>query len=246
LQQGMTVGDAACNYTLLTVGDGLVTQVPALIVSTAAGMLITRSTASTDLGEEVATQFFVQPRVIVTAAVIILIFGLIPGMPKISFIGISLVTGALGYALFRKSRKVEEAKEELSVATPMESVETLLPLDLLELEVGYGLVPLVDVEQGGELLQRIKALRKQLVLEMGFVVPAIHIRDNLQLKPNEYSIIMKGVQVAESELMPGHYLAITSEDREVKMKGIETKEPAFGLPAIWVSEKEKEDAQAKG
>ncbi|MBE9546715.1 MAG: flagellar biosynthesis protein FlhA [Proteobacteria bacterium] len=246
LQQGMTLADAARNYTLLTVGDGLVTQIPALVVATGAGMLVTRSTASTDLGKEVAGQLFVQPRAIGTAAGILLVFGLIPGMPKISFITIALVMGVLAYSLFRASKKIEKKEEVLPPATPMESVETLLPLDLLELEVGYGLIPLVDVEQGGELLQRIKALRKQLALEIGFVVPAIHIRDNLQLKPSEYSIIMKGVQVAKGDLMIGHYLAIIPEDRKVKISGIETKEPAFGLPAVWVSEKEKEDVQAKG
>jgi flagellar biosynthesis protein FlhA len=125
-------------------------------------------------------------------------------------------------------------------------VETLLPLDLMELEVGYGLIHLVDAVQGGELLERIRALRRQLAVEMGIIVPAIHIRDNLQLKPNEYSIILKGVEIARGELVPGHYLVIAADDRGLKLKGIETKEPAFGLPAVWVGEKEKESAQAKG
>ena len=246
LQQDMTVADAARNYTLLTVGDGLVTQVPALVISTAAGMLVTRSTASAALGEEITGQIFVQPKAIVTAAVIIFFFGLIPGMPKLSFIGISLIVGTLGYALFQASKKAKEAEEEPPAAAPVESVEALLPLDLLELEVGYGLIPLVDAEKGGELLQRIKALRKQLAIDIGFIVPAIHIRDNLQLRPNEYSVTMKGVQAAGGEVMPGYYLAITSGDKEEKIKGIEAVEPAFGLPAVWVSEKEKEDVQAKG
>ncbi len=246
LQQGMTVADAAHNYTLLTVGDGLVTQVPALIVSTAAGLLVTRSTSSADLGEEITGQLFVQPKAIITAAVIIFFFGLVPGMPKLSFIGISLIAGTLGYVLFQASKKAKKVEKELPAVTPVESVEALLPLDLLELDVGYGLIPLVDAQKGGELLQRIKALRKQLAIDIGFIVPAIHIRDNLQLRPNEYSVTMKGVQLAGGEVMPGYYLALTSGDKGPKIKGIEAVEPAFGLPAVWVSEKEKEDVQAKG
>ncbi len=248
LQQGMDITHAAMNYTLLTVGDGLVTQVPALIVSTAAGMLVTRSTASENLGKEITGQMLVQPRAIGTASVMLLIFAMIPGMPKFSFIAISIVTGFLALTLVRAARKIESEKEAAPAVAepPKESVEMILPLDLMELEVGYGLIPLVDTGQGGELLGRIRAIRRQLALEMGFVVPAIHIRDNLQLKPNEYAILLKGVEVARGDLMPGHYLAITSEDRGIKLKGIETKEPTFGLPAVWISEKEKDSVQAKG
>jgi len=246
LQKGMDIGDAACTYTLLTIGDGLVTQVPALIVSTAAGMLVTRSTASSNLGAELTSQLFVQPKAIATASVMLFIFGLIPGMPKVSFMIISLISGVLAYNLFKFKRKAEEVKEEVPAVAPKEAVERLLALDLMELEVGYGLIPLVDAGQGGELLQRIKSLRKQLALDMGFIIPAIHIRDNLQLKPNEYSFLLKGVEIAKGELMPGYYLTITPEDREVTVKGVQTKEPAFGLPAVWVSEKEKENIQARG
>ena len=248
LQQGMKLTDAAMTYTLLTVGDGLVTQVPALIVSTAAGMLVTRSTASENLGKEITGQLLVQPRAIGTAAVMLLVFAMIPGMPKFSFIAISVVTGFLAFTLFRTAHKIESEKEGTPVAAEpaKEPIEMILPLDLLELEVGYGLIPLVDTGQGGELLGRIRAIRRQLALEMGFVVPAIHIRDNLQLKPNEYAILLKGVEVARGDLMPGYYLAITSEDRGIKLKGIETKEPTFGLPAVWISEKEKDGVQAKG
>ncbi len=246
LQQGMKIADAAHNYTLLTIGDGLVTQVPALIVSTAAGMLVTRSTASTNLGEEVAGQIFLQPKAIATASVMLFVFGLIPGMPKVSFFLISLVVGALAFKLFKSSKDVKEKEEEAPVVTPKESVESLLPLDLLELEVGYALIQLVDANQGGELLERIRALRRQLALEMGIVVPAIHIRDNLQLKPNQYSVLLKGIEIAKGELVPGHYMAISADDKGVKVRGIETKEPAFGLPAVWVSEREKDAVQAKG
>jgi flagellar biosynthesis protein FlhA len=245
LQQGMQVADAARNYTLLTIGDGLVTQVPALIVSTAAGMLVTRSTSSSNLGADLTGQFFIQPKAIATASVMLFIFGLIPGMPKVSFIIISLITGALAYKLFKIVKK-DEVREEAPAVAPKESVEKLLALDLMELEVGYGLIPLVDATQGGELLQRIKSLRKQLATDMGFIIPAIHIRDNLQLKPNEYLFLLKGIEIARGELMPGYWLAITPEEKGVMIKGMQTKEPAFGLPAVWVNEKEKENIQAKG
>jgi len=248
LQKGMKVTDAALNYTLLTVGDGLVTQVPALIVSTAAGMLVTRSTAGSNLGTEMTGQLLLQPRAIATASIMLLVFALIPGMPKVSFLAISAVTGFLAVSLLRSAKKAEAARVEEAPAAPApEKIEAaLVPLDLLELEVGYGLIPMVDAAQGGELLGRIRAVRKQLAQEMGFIVPAIHIRDNLQLKPNGYSIILKGVEVAKGELMPGHYLAITAEDRGAKIRGIETKEPTFGLPAVWIAANEKESVQARG
>jgi flagellar biosynthesis protein FlhA len=246
LQQGMPAAAAARNYTLLTVGDGLVTQVPALIVSTAAGMLVTRTAAETDLGAEVKGQLFAQPKAIAAAGLMLFVFALIPGMPKFSFIIVSLFVGVLAFNMFRRIGREKEVEEELP-ATPAEEIqESVSPLDLLGLEVGYGLIYLVDESQGGELLQRIKALRRQMALEMGFLVPSIHIRDNLQLKPTEYSVLMKAVQIAEGELMPGHHLAIIADDRAPKIKGIETKEPAFGLPAVWVTEGEKENLQARG
>ncbi|NIA11661.1 MAG: flagellar biosynthesis protein FlhA [Nitrospiraceae bacterium] len=247
LQQGMPVLDAAHTYTLLTVGDGLVTQIPALIISTASGMLVTRSTASSNLSNEVEKQLFSQPNVIATASVMLLIFGLIPGMPKVAFWTISFVMAFFAYRISRPSAKDGEAKEEvLPEETTVESVEALLPIDLLELDIGYSLIPLVDAEQGGEILERVRGLRKQVAIEMGFVVPSIHIRDDLQLKPNEYVIKLKGVDVAKSQIILGHYLAITSGNEDVKPKGIETKEPAFGLPAVWIDEGEKESVQAKG
>ncbi len=246
LQQGMDITDAARNYTLLTIGDGLVTQVPALIISTAAGMLVTRSTSSSNLGQEISEQLFVQPKAIGTAAAILFVFALIPGMPKVSFLLIAAGAGFLAWRLIKAAPAVqEEAGEEAPAPSPIETVDLLLPLDLLEIEVGYGLIGFVDVAQGGELLQRIKSLRRQLAVEMGFVIPAIHIRDNLQLKPNQYNVILKGVEIARGELMPGHWLALTS-DKTPRVKGIDTKEPAFGLPAVWVTEREKESVQARG
>lgn len=246
LQQGMSVADAARVYTLLTVGDGLVTQIPALIVSTAAGMLISRSTASSELGEEIGAQLFAKPKVIAAASVILLVFGLIPGMPTISFLAVSLVFGIIAYMTFKSLQKVEDMKEKPPPKPVEESIEALLPLDALELEMGYSLIPLVDAQQGGELLERIKALRRQIAVEMGFVMPRIHITDNLQIEPGEYVVKLKGVEAARGEIHMGSYLAITAGNEAAKIKGIKTKEPAFGLPAVWIDEKEKESVQAKG
>ena len=246
VQQGMEVAEAAKTYVLLTVGDGLVTQVPALIVSTAAGMLVTRTTSTAALGEDVQKQIFTQPRAIATAAVLLFVFALIPGMPKISFILVSALIGVLAYNVFQRAKGKAEEAEEVPVPAVAETDEGLTPLDKMGLEVGYGLISLVDVQQGGELLQRIKTLRKQLAQEMGFIIPSVHIRDNLQLKPNRYAFYLKGVEIAGGELMMGHYLAITNDDKGTKLMGVKTSEPAFGLPAVWVPDAQKEDAQAKG
>ena len=246
LQQGMPIADAARTYTLLSIGDGLVTQVPALIVSTAAGMLVTRTTASGELGEEVKKQLFTQPKAIALTSIMLFTFALIPGMPKIAFIIVASMMSFLAYRLLQSGEKTKEKEEELPVPAAETPADLLIPLDPLCLEVGYGLISLVDVSQGGELLNRIKALRKQLAGEMGFIMPAVHIRDNLQLKPNEYSFLMKGAEIGGGELIPNHRLAIINEESGVKITGIATREPAFGLPAIWIPEKEAENVQAKG
>ena len=248
LQMGMTLADAGRNYTLLTIGDGLVTQVPALIVSTAAGMLVTRSAASTELGEEVKTQLFMQPRAIATAAIMLFIFALVPGMPKISFIIVSAIIAFVAYRVVQDIAKTKQKEEEEQQSAPLalDTTDTVAPLDTLGLEVGYALIPMVDSAQGGELLQRIKALRRQLATEMGLIIPAIHIRDNLKLRPDEYSVLLRGVEVARGNVMIGHYLMISADDKDMKIKGIPTKEPAFGLPAMWVTEREKDAVQLKG
>ena len=247
MQQGMALADAARTYTLLTVGDGLVTQVPALIVSTAAGMLVTRTTASGELGEEMKKQLFTQPKAIALASIVLFTFALIPGMPKVAFIIVASLMSFLAYRLFQSGEKSVETQEEIAPAPAAETpADLLIPLDPLCLEVGYGLIPLVDTSQGGELLHRIKALRKQLATEMGFIMPAVHIRDNLQLKPNEYSFLMKGAELARGELILDHRLAIVPEENGVKIAGIPTREPAFGLPAVWIPERDAETVQAKG
>jgi flagellar biosynthesis protein FlhA len=246
MQQGMAIADAARTYTLLSIGDGLVTQVPALIVSTAAGMLVTRTTASGELGEEMKKQLFIQPKAIALTSIMLFTFALIPGMPKMAFIIVASVMSFIAYRLLQSGEKTKEKEEALPVPAAETPADLLIPLDALCLEVGYGLISLVDTSQGGELLHRIKALRKQLASEMGFIMPAVHIRDNLQLKPNEYSFLMKGTEIAGGELVPNHRLAIVHEENNIKIAGIAAREPAFGLPAIWIPEKEAENIQAKG
>jgi len=248
LQMGMPVIDAARNYTLLSVGDGLVTQVPALIVSTAAGILVTRTATSAELGDEIKSQIFTQPRAIASAALLLFVFALIPGMPKISFIIVAAIIGFTAYRLVQSIAKKKLAEEAQEIETPetAEPVDAIAPLDAMGLEVGYALIPMVDASQGGELLQRIKVLRRQLATDMGFIMPAIHIRDNLKLKPDEYSVLLKGVEVARGSVMMGHHLVISANEKDTKIKGIATKEPAFGLPAMWVTDKDKDALMAKG
>lgn len=250
LQQGMSVSHAAQNYTLLTIGDGLVSQIPALIVSTAAGLVVTRAASDSHLGNDMIGQLTGQPRAVAIASGVLILFGFIPGLPTLPFIMLGCLAGGVAYMTFEGKKammvKEEEEKESITKGKGLEKVEELLPLDLLELEVGYGLIPLVDTEQGGELLERIKSIRRQFALEMGMIIPPMHIRDNLQLKPNQYSIIIKGVEVAGGELMPGYYLAMNPGDVKAEIEGIPTKEPAFGIPALWIGEKEKEKAQIAG
>ncbi|HOE79044.1 MAG TPA: flagellar biosynthesis protein FlhA [Smithellaceae bacterium] len=248
LQKGMPVVEAARNYTLLTVGDGLVTQVPALIVSTAAGILVTRTSTTTELGDEVKSQVFTQPRAIATAAIMLFIFALIPGMPKISFILVALLVGVVAYRVVQAiaRKKIQEEQLEAEEEAPVREVDVVAPLDAMGLEVGYTLIPLVDAAQGGELLVRIKSLRRQLASEMGFIMPAIHIKDNLKLKPDEYSVMLKGVEIARGSVMMGYHLVISPDEKDASVKGVATKEPAFGLPAVWVADREKDAIMAKG
>jgi len=246
LQKGMNVTDAARTYSLLTIGDGLVTQIPALIVSTAAGILVTRTSASSELGEELKGQVFSQPKAFALTSFFVFVFALIPGMPKMAFMMVAAGMAVLAYNMTARKPVKEPEPVEMPAPEISDTVESLTPLDPLGLEVGYGLISLVDSNQGGELLGRIKVLRKQLAQELGFIIPAIHIRDNLQLNPNEYSFLIKGTEVAKGELMPGYLLAITPDDGGMKIPGIKTREPAFGLPAVWVPEREKEIVQARG
>lgn len=250
LQNNMAAAEAAQNYTLLTIGDGLVSQIPALTISTAAGIIVSRTASEDTMGREFASQFFEYPKAIYLAVLTIFFFGLIPGLPHIPFIVLSMIIGGSVYLMSRKKAMVrqkeleEEKKEKVEVGP--EPVEHLLLVDPLELEVGYGLIPLVDREQGGEFLDRVRSIRRQFALEIGLVIPPIHIRDNLQLNSSEYHILLKGIKIASAALMVNHYLAMDSGDATKKIEGIETKEPAFDLPAFWIPEAKKEEAKFSG
>jgi flagellar biosynthesis protein FlhA len=250
LQRQMSAIDAAQNYTLLTIGDGLVSQIPALTISTAAGIVVSRAASADTMGREFGKQFFDHPKAIYLAALTIFFFGLIPGLPHAPFISLSLIIGGSVYLVNRKRNALKakeiEVKEKEQVQVGPEPVEHLLLVDALELEVGYGLIALVDREQGGEFLDRVRSIRRQFALEMGLVIPPIHIRDNLQLTPSEYQILLKGTKIAGAELMVNHFLAMNPGDATRRIEGIETKEPAFNLPATWIPEAKKEEAKLTG
>ncbi|HLG44467.1 MAG TPA: flagellar biosynthesis protein FlhA [Nitrospirales bacterium] len=252
LQQGLSVTVAAQNYTILTVGEGLVAQVPALLVSVAAGMVVTRAASESNLGADIARQIFMNPKTIGITAVLLLVLGLTPGLPHVAFLVLAAALGGLAYSLREvpleptAAPAPRPAGQPVASAKQAESVEILEPLDLMDLQVGYGLIGLVDAERGGELLERIKGLRKQIAQELGFMVPPVHIRDNLQLRPTAYAILIKGTEVVRGEVMTGHLLAIDPGTAEKGLEGIPTKEPTFGLPALWVPEARREQAQLMG
>lgn len=248
LQQGMTIGAAAHTYTLLTVGEGLVAQVPALIVSTAAGIVVTRAAAEADLGREIATQVLMSPKALGTAAGILLALGLVPGLPHVAFLGLGGGVAWMAYELIRHERATQKsAAQSVDVGRAEDPMPRVAPLDQMEIQVGYGLVNLVEGSQGGTLLDRIKALRRQIAENMGFIIPPVHIRDNLRLRPNEYSIMLKGVELAKAEVVPSHVLAIDpGTAQKGAVHGIATKDPAFGLPALWVPEQMRDRAHSAG
>ncbi len=248
LQQGMPLAVAAQTYTLLTVGEGLVAQVPALIISTAAGIVVTRAAADADLGYEITRQVLISPKAIGTAAGILLALGLVPGLPHVAFLGLGGGVAWMAYKLVRRERVEQEPPARAAEAAKAEDpMPRVAPLDQMEIQVGYGLVALVEGPPGGTLLDRIKALRRQIAESMGFIIPPIHIRDNLHLRPNEYAIMLKGVELAKAEVIPSHLLAIDpGSAKKGAVQGVATREPAFGLPALWVPEQAREQAQAAG
>lgn len=249
MQQGMNMATAAQNYTLLSIGDGLVGQIPALIISTASGIVVTRAASESNLGEDVTRQMLIHPRALMGAAAIVFIFGLIPGLPHMAFFMLAAGIAFIGYSAqtAQETEKAKPAPSEPESSTEPNKDEWIVPLDLMELNVGYGLIPLVDQAQDGDLLKRITAIRRQLALELGFVVPPIHIRDNLQIKPNEYLILVKGIEVSRGEVLPRHFLAMNPSGMEQHgIEGIPTREPCFGLQAFWVTEKEKDRAKMEG
>ncbi len=250
LQKGMPMAEAAANYTILTVGDGLVGQIPALIISTAAGLLVTRSTGDKDFGSDIKVQFSRYSIALWVVSAILMVLALIPGLPFVSFFLLSLTLGFIAYRMEQSKKLQEEQIEEETVSEPLpkveENYEELLNVDLLQLEVGYGLIPYVDAAQDGELLTRIQSIRRQFASNNGFIVPPVHIKDNLQLTPNQYILALKGVEIATAEMLPGHFMAMDPGMVTEQIKGVPTEEPAFGLPAIWITEDKKERAQIAG
>jgi len=250
LMQGKTVTESLRTYTLLSVGDGLVTQIPALIVSTAAGIIVTRAASTDNMGTDLTKQLVRQPRAIMIAAGILILFGVVPGMPTLPFIMLGMIVGTVGYLTnesIKKKNQVQQRKKALEdQALPPERTEDLLKVDNLEVEIGYGLIPLVDTNQGGDLLDRVSAIRRQLAIELGIIVPPIRIRDNVQLNPNQYRFKIKSIEVASYELMLDHILAINPGYVKDEIEGFAVKEPAFGLSAIWIFPSLKEMAEQKG
>ncbi|VVE30271.1 flagellar biosynthesis protein FlhA [Pandoraea soli] len=252
-QHGLDIGMAAKNYTLLTIGDGLVAQIPALVISTAAGVVVSRVATDEDIGQQVVSQLFSNPRVLGITAAILGLMGLIPGMPHFAFLLLALGLGALARYQFRRA---EAEKQQAARPTPVASSapaevaeaswDDVALVDPLGLEVGYRLIPLVDRNQDGELLKRIKGIRKKFAQEIGFLAPVVHIRDNLELRPNQYRITLKGVVIGEGEAYPGQLLAIDPGQVSAPLQGTPTRDPAFGLPATWIDVGQRDQAQAYG
>ncbi len=250
LQKGMPISEAAKVFTLLTIGDGLVSQIPALIISTAAGIVVTRNASGNNLGEEVGKQLFTHHKSVLATSGVLFFLGLVPGFPFIPFSILGGIFGTIGYRIYKNKendKKSEREKEEHDALKPKpEKLENLLGVDLLELEVGYGLINIVDVEQKGDLLERISNIRKQFALDLGIIIPPLRIRDNLELKPGEYQVLLKGISIGGGSLMVGHLLAMDPGNITKKISGIPTKEPAFGLDALWITEQQKDDATYAG
>ncbi|BBB93168.1 MAG TPA: flagellar biosynthesis protein FlhA [Methylomusa anaerophila] len=252
LQRDMDIMQALQTYTLLTVGEGLVNQIPALLISTATGIIVTRAASEANLGQDLIGQLVRNPRVFFIAAGVLALLGLVPGLPGIPFFILSGLVFIIGYTLYRSAQtevqmeiSQAEEKEKAEVRKP-ENVVSLLQVDPMELEIGYSLIPMVDVSQGGDLLDRVVMIRRQCALELGLIVPTIRIRDNIQLKPNVYVIKLRGIEIARGELLLDHYLAMDSGTISEPVPGIDTVEPAFGLPALWIQDSYREQAELSG
>ncbi|MBI0157117.1 flagellar biosynthesis protein FlhA [Gilliamella sp. M0364] len=252
MQHGMTLSDASTTYVLLTIGDGLVAQIPSLIISTAAGVIVTRVTSQENISDQMLKQLFNNPQVLILTAVVIGLLGLIPGMPNLVFLMFTAILSLISWWL-SKQKKLEK-----SVSTPQKNVAATKPSnvdaswsdvnieDILAMEVGYGLIPMVDQNQNGELLGRIRSLRKKFAQTLGFLPPQVHIRDNLSLSPYQYKIFIKGGEIGQGEIMNNKWLAINPGTVTEQIDGIATTEPAFGLPAVWIDANNKEAAQILG
>ncbi|MGE5580940.1 MAG: flagellar biosynthesis protein FlhA [Bacillota bacterium] len=256
-QKGFSWQQSLQTYSLLTIGDGLVTLIPALLLSTATGILVTRSASEDNLGADLTRQLLAYPRIFYIVSAVIAVFGVMPGMPKIPFFFVAALVALLAYslrqiavvtkesggALAEKGGGGEQAAEE---AKKPENVSTLLQIDPMELEIGYRLIPLVDPNQGGDLFDRVTMIRRQTALELGMVLPPVRIRDNMQLPPTTYVIKIRGVDVAKGEIIPNYYLAMDSGIVSQPVEGIPTTEPAFGLPALWITESQRDEAEIAG
>jgi len=246
-QRHMDFMTAMQTYTLLTVGMGLVTQIPALIVSTAAGLMVTKAASEGNLGSDMTMQMLSQPKALAVTAGICGVLALIPGLPKLPFMVAAASGAALAYILKQQTggRGPEAPATDETPRVP-ESMSNLLALDPIEVELGYGLIPLADPKQGGDLLERITAVRRHAALDLGLLVPAIRVRDNLQLKPNAYCVKLRGMEIASGDVYPGQLLAMNPGAASAQLHGIETVEPAFGLPATWISDVQQSEAELGG
>ncbi len=242
-QHGLDLATAAETFTILTVGEGLVTAIPALLISMSGGLITTRAASESDLGAEVASQLLSSPKPLGVAAGVLTALALIPGLPKLSFLFVASLLAAAAYA--NREQKAT-AVEDSSTQPTVDPLEQALVVDPLSVEVGYGLIGIVDEKQGGTLLTRVRAIRRQIATDTGMVVPAVHVADNLQLGPRSYSILVKGVEVARGELFPDRFLAINSGTATAPVEGTATREPAFGLEAFWIGPDQKDHASAAG
>ena len=257
-QHGMGFAEAGKVYALLTIGDGLVAQIPSLLLSTAAAIMVTRVTSSEDMGQQVNRQMFASPKALGVAAAIMLAMGLVPGMPHLSFLGLGAAAAAGAYWIWHRKNKVkveaeQEVQKQQELLPAQRSAETkelgwddVTPVDMVGLEVGYRLIPLVDRNQGGQLLARIKGVRKKLSQDLGFLMPSVHIRDNLDLLPNAYRLTLMGVSLAEAEVYPDRELAINPGQVFGPLNGIAARDPAFGLEAVWIEASQRDQAQSLG
>ncbi|HEX5304745.1 MAG TPA: flagellar biosynthesis protein FlhA [Dyella sp.] len=254
-QHGLSAGEAAKTYTLLTIGDGLVAQVPSLMLSIAAAVIVTRVSKSQDMGKQLVSQIFGQPRALAVAGAVLGVMGMIPGMPNVAFLLLGASCGGAAWLMIKRERDVaarvaQKAAEVLPPAAPTERLELgwedVASVDPLGLEVGYRLIPLVDTHQGGELMGRIKSVRRKLSQDLGFLVPAVHIRDNLDLGPNTYRITLMGVPMGEAEVHTDRLLAINPGHVHGPVQGIATRDPAFGLEAVWIEQGQRDNAQSLG
>lgn len=249
-QRGMSFMDALQTYTLLTIGEGLVTQVPALLISTATGLMVTKNGSEQNLGWEIMSQVFSRPKAIGITACVFLVLVIVPGMPKMPLIFASVLIGFAAYLMSQNEKKAEAAAKIQAEAPPApavpESMADLIGVDPLAVEIGYGLIPLADPKQGGELLERITMARKQCAIDLGLLVPAIRVRDNVQLNANEYIVKLRGVEIARGEIFPGQLLAMNPGGAIDKLTGIDTTEPAFGLPATWIPDSQRAFAEISG